>query len=66
MHLLLLSYSDALDAGHLSFHAVVTMPYVATYYFFCVLCLLSVLDRLVFFVLTLFLRIGIYIPLVLA
>ncbi|CAH0629109.1 unnamed protein product [Chrysodeixis includens] len=46
MHLLLLSYSDALDAGHLSFHAVVTMPYVATYYFFCVLCLLSVLDRL--------------------
>lgn len=48
MHLLLLSYSDALDAGHLSFHAVVTMPYVATYYFFCVLCLLSVLDRLVY------------------
>lgn len=46
MHLLLISYSDGLDAGHLSFHAVVTMPYVATYYFFCVLCLLSVLDRL--------------------
>ncbi|XP_072941939.1 uncharacterized protein [Epargyreus clarus] len=46
MHLLLISYSDSLDAGHLSFHAVVTMPYVATYYFFCVLCLLSVLDRL--------------------
>ncbi|XP_068627971.1 uncharacterized protein [Battus philenor] len=46
MHLLLISYSDSLDGGHLSFHAVVTMPYVATYYFFCVLCLLSVLDRL--------------------
>ncbi|RVE44649.1 hypothetical protein evm_010668 [Chilo suppressalis] len=46
MHLLLISYSDGLDAGHLSFHAVVTMPYVAAYYFFCVLCLLSVLDRL--------------------
>ncbi|XP_041973255.1 uncharacterized protein LOC121728967 [Aricia agestis] len=46
MHLLLISYSDSLDAGHLSFHAVVTMPYVAAYYFFCVLCLLSVLDRL--------------------
>ncbi|CAG9562930.1 unnamed protein product [Danaus chrysippus] len=46
MHLLLISYSDSLDAGHLSFHAVVTMPYVASYYFFCVLCLLSVLDRL--------------------
>ncbi|CAG4987960.1 unnamed protein product [Parnassius apollo] len=46
MHLLLISYSDNLDGGHLSFHAVVTMPYVATYYFFCVLCLLSVLDRL--------------------
>ncbi|XP_063374914.1 uncharacterized protein LOC134662574 [Cydia amplana] len=46
MHLLLISYSDSLDAGHLSFHAVVTMPYVATYYFLCVLCLLSVLDRL--------------------
>ncbi|XP_026326933.1 serine/arginine-rich splicing factor 4-like [Hyposmocoma kahamanoa] len=45
MHLLLISYSDSLDAGHLSFHAVVTMPYVASYYFFCVLCLLSVLDR---------------------
>ncbi|CAK1551561.1 unnamed protein product [Leptosia nina] len=46
MHLLLISYSDSLDAGHLSFHAVVTMPYVAAYYFFCVLCLVSVLDRL--------------------
>ncbi|CAG9134626.1 unnamed protein product [Plutella xylostella] len=46
MHLLLISFSDSLDAGHLSFHAVVTMPYVAAYYFFCVLCLLSVLDRL--------------------
>ncbi|XP_063823643.1 uncharacterized protein LOC135073396 [Ostrinia nubilalis] len=46
MHLLLISYSDGLDAGHLSFHAVVTMPYVASYYFFCALCLLSVLDRL--------------------
>lgn len=46
MHLLLICYSDGLDAGHLSFHAVVTMPYVAAYYFFCVLCLLSVLDRL--------------------
>ncbi|XP_034825149.1 transmembrane protein 237 [Maniola hyperantus] len=46
LHLLLISYSDSLDAGHLSFHALVTMPYVATYYFFCVLCLLSVLDRL--------------------
>ncbi|KAG6458127.1 hypothetical protein O3G_MSEX010683 [Manduca sexta] len=46
MHLLLISYSDGLDAGHLSFHAVVTMPYVAAYYFFCVMCLLSVLDRL--------------------
>lgn len=46
MHLLLISYSDSLDAGHLSFHAVVTMPYVATYFFFCILCLLSVLDRL--------------------
>ncbi|CAH2267661.1 jg11564 [Pararge aegeria aegeria] len=46
LHLLLISYSDSLDAGHLSFHALVTMPYVASYYFFCVLCLLSVLDRL--------------------
>ncbi|VVC92808.1 unnamed protein product [Leptidea sinapis] len=46
MHLLLISYSDSLDAGHLSFHAVVTMPYVSAYYFFCVLCLVSVLDRL--------------------
>ncbi|XP_046978662.1 uncharacterized protein LOC124544235 [Vanessa cardui] len=46
MHLLLISYSDSLDAGHLSFHAVVTMPYVASYYLFCVLSLLSVLDRL--------------------
>ncbi|XP_073967619.1 uncharacterized protein [Choristoneura fumiferana] len=46
MHLLLISYSDSLDAGHLSFHAVVTMPYVATYFFLCVLCLISVLDRL--------------------
>ncbi|KAI8439920.1 hypothetical protein MSG28_001378 [Choristoneura fumiferana] len=45
MHLLLISYSDSLDAGHLSFHAVVTMPYVATYFFLCVLCLISVLDR---------------------
>ncbi|KAI8439927.1 hypothetical protein MSG28_001378 [Choristoneura fumiferana] len=44
MHLLLISYSDSLDAGHLSFHAVVTMPYVATYFFLCVLCLISVLD----------------------
>lgn len=46
MHLLLIGYTDGLDAGHLSFHSVVTMPYVAAYYFFCVLCLLSVLDRL--------------------
>lgn len=46
MHLLIISYSDGLDAGHLSFHAVVTMPYVATYYFLCVCCLISVLDRL--------------------
>ncbi|XP_023940566.2 transmembrane protein 237 isoform X2 [Bicyclus anynana] len=46
LHLLLISYSDSLDATHLSFHALVTMPYVAAYYFFCVLCLLSVLDRL--------------------
>ncbi|KAL4704104.1 hypothetical protein ACJJTC_016362 [Scirpophaga incertulas] len=46
LHILLIGYSDGLDAGHLSFHAVVTMPYVAAYYFFCVLCLLSVLDRL--------------------
>lgn len=46
MHLLLISYSDHLDAGHLSFHAVITMPYVAVYYFFCILCLLSVLDKL--------------------
>ncbi|XP_053600549.1 uncharacterized protein LOC128669635 isoform X2 [Plodia interpunctella] len=44
LHLLLISCSDNLDANHLSFHSVVTMPYVATYYFFCVLCLLSVLD----------------------
>lgn len=46
MHLLLISSSDGMDADHLSFHAIVTMPYVAAYFFFCILCLVSVLDRL--------------------
>ncbi|CAH2063783.1 unnamed protein product, partial [Iphiclides podalirius] len=46
MHLLLISYSDGLDGSHLAFHTLVTMPYVAAYYFLCALCILSVLDRL--------------------
>ncbi|XP_013196338.2 uncharacterized protein LOC106139441 [Amyelois transitella] len=46
LHLLLVGGSDGLDAAHLSFHAVLTMPYVAAYYFFCVLCLMCVLDGL--------------------